>query len=239
MPSAFHGNRTAMNILIIRLSSIGDVILATPLFSFMRKQYPMASLTFVTGSDYAGYAGLFSDDPRLTEVVALPDGTTELPSRLAAPVWDLVVDLQNSARSHALLGQLRTERTSRFDKQHWQRFVLLFLRYNLYNPTRHVAARYIRAAGGEPAPGEVPSPRLFFGEAGCLKARDTFGVTDPAALALFPFRAWKNKAWPEPSFVKTGRMREAFAPNSSFKASFIFLAKYGCFSYKLPSIAIV
>src|SRR5271157_3129935 len=98
-----------MKILIVRLSSIGDVILATALFSFLRKQYPAASLTFVTGSDYAG---LFRDDPRLSEVAAIPAGATELPAPLAASAWDLVIDLQNSARSHVLLGRLRAESRS-------------------------------------------------------------------------------------------------------------------------------
>ncbi|MGA2506966.1 MAG: glycosyltransferase family 9 protein [Chitinispirillaceae bacterium] len=195
-----------MKILIVRLSSMGDVILATALFSFLRKQHPTASLTFLTGSDYAGYAGLFRDDPRLSEAAGIDDSAVELPAPLAASAWDLVIDLQNNGRSHALLGQLRTgSRTAFFDKQHFQRFVLLFLRYNLYDFSRHVAARYIRAAGGDPSPGEVPVPRLFFEDAGCLKARETFGITGPAALALFPFSAWKNKEWPESFFVKVGR----------------------------------
>ena len=203
MPLLFPGNRTAMKILIVRLSSMGDVILATALFSFLRKQHPTASLTFLTGSDYAG---LFRDDPRLSEAAGIDDSAVELPAPLAASAWDLVIDLQNSGRSRALLGQLRTgSRTAFFDKQHFQRFVLLFLRYNLYDFSRHVAARYIRAAGGDPSPGEVSVSRLFFEDAGCLKARETFGVTEPAALALFPFSAWKNKEWPESFFVKVGR----------------------------------
>ena len=69
-----------MKILIVRLSSMGDVILATALFSFLRKQYPTASLTFLTGSDYAG---LFRDDPRLSEVAAIHDSAAPNCRRLS------------------------------------------------------------------------------------------------------------------------------------------------------------
>jgi ADP-heptose:LPS heptosyltransferase len=192
-----------MNICIIRLSSMGDVILATPLFSFLRQQYPLASLTFVTGS---GYAGLFSDDPRLAEVVGIDSGTSELPNSLTAPAWDLVVDLQNSARSRALRRQLRQVfRTGFFDKQHWQRFMLLVFRRTLYEPSLHVAARYLRAAGLNPAPGELPPISLFFKEERCGRFRTVFCGSGRPALAMFPFSAWKNKEWPATSFVKVGR----------------------------------
>jgi ADP-heptose:LPS heptosyltransferase len=205
MPLEFHGNRTAMKILVIRLSSMGDVILATPVFSFLRKQYHSSSITFVTGSEYAE---LFSDDPRLSEAAAINAGAAELPARLAASAWDLVVDLQNSRQSHALLGQLQTKgKIGFFDKQHWQRFMLLFLRYNTYNSARHVAARYIRAAGGDAsAQAAAEPPRLFFREDGGVRARALIGRNGRRpALAVFPFSAWKNKEWPEAYFVNVGR----------------------------------
>jgi len=193
-----------MKILIIRLSSMGDVILATPLFSFIRKHYPSVSITFVTGSEYAG---LFSDDPRLSEVAGIDAGTLRLPAGLTAPAWDLVVDLQNSLRSRALLGQLQAKvKTCFFDKQHWQRFMLLFLRCNTYDPARHVAVRYIRAAGGDAsATATAEPPRLFFREYGCVRARAILGGNGKPALAIFPFSAWKNKEWPAACFVKVGR----------------------------------
>jgi len=204
MPSVFHGNRTPMKILIIRLSSMGDVILATPLFSFIRKQHPTAAVTFVTGSEYAG---LFGDDLRLSEVAGIDTGTLRLPAGLIASAWDLVVDLQNSLRSRALLGQLQAKaKTGFFDKQHWQRFMLLFLRCNTYDPARHVAVRYIRAADGDASAGAAAEPpRLFFREDGRARARAILGGNGRPALAIFPFSAWKNKEWPAACFVKVGR----------------------------------
>jgi heptosyltransferase-2 len=192
-----------MKILVIRLSSMGDVILATPLFSFLKKQYPEASITFITGSDYAG---LFADDPRLSEALGLDSAAPEMPPHLVSSTWDMVVDCQNNSRSRALVKSIRTICVPEFfNKLHWQRFMLLFLRCSRYDPARHVAARYIHAAGGDPSMGEVPPPRLFFREAGCLRARAILGGNGSPALAVFPFSAWKNKEWPEAYFTAVGR----------------------------------
>jgi ADP-heptose:LPS heptosyltransferase len=193
-----------MKICIIRLSSMGDVILATPLFSYLAQEYPSASITFVTGSDYAG---LFADDPRLSAVIAIEKQSSAHPA-LAADEWDMVVDLQNSGRSRAIAASLRTQsRAKFFTKLHWKRFLLLFLRMNVYAPREHVAARYIRAAGGVAR--DAPALRLYFRESARVEALAEFnsqagGIIRPS-IALFPFSAWKNKEWPSGNFINVGR----------------------------------
>ena len=54
-------------ILIIRLSSIGDIILTTPLLRSIRKTYPKASITYITKKQYAG---LLADSPYISELIA-------------------------------------------------------------------------------------------------------------------------------------------------------------------------
>lgn len=200
-----------MKILVIRFSSMGDVILTTPLFSFLKKHYPdRASITFITGSEYAG---LFADDPRLSETAGLDASAGEMPPHLLSTVWDMVVDCQNNGRSRALAGSVQTASLGFFDKRHWQRFMLLFLRCNRYDPVRHVAARYIQAAGGDriPAPdGAAIEPLgLFFREDSRARMgqmiRGRFGGSDRPLLSLLPFSAWENKEWPSEYFVNVGR----------------------------------
>jgi heptosyltransferase-2 len=196
-----------MKILVLRLSSMGDCILAAAVFSYIKDKYADASITFVTGSEYQG---LFSDDIRLSAVADIDDRTARLSEGLMTQEWDLVVDLQNSGRSRRLLAGIRTKSPiGLFDKQHWQRFMLLVLRMNFYDPSRHVAARYLLAAGGDPHREEIPSPELFFREESCARARAAFAAILSAGkrhrLALLPFSAWKNKEWPAERFETVGR----------------------------------
>ena len=207
MPATIPDNRTAMKLLVLRLSSMGDVVLASAFFSFIKKRWPAAEVTFVTDS---AYAGLWSDDPRLSAVTGINGQDKALPEALMAQEWDLVVDLQNSRRSRRLCAQVRTKsRSGLFDKQHLQRFLLLVFRMNFYDSARHVAARYIEAAGGDPHAEGPPAPELFFKKENCARIHaemsTRFGLDKGPCLALFPFSAWKNKEWPADCFGSVGR----------------------------------
>jgi heptosyltransferase-2 len=193
-----------MNILVIRLSSMGDVILAAPVFSFLREKHPRAEITFLTGK---AYAGLFADDKRLTRVIEFSKTSGASAGLLSDTQWDLVIDLQNSHRSRKIVRSLQTKAQGSFDKLHRKRFRLLFLRADTYDPDLNVATRFRRAAGGTDASPE--SPVLFFSKeaaqtAQALLARAAGGIIRPA-IALFPFSAWKNKEWPGENFITVGK----------------------------------
>jgi heptosyltransferase II len=196
-----------MNILVVRFSSMGDVVCATPVFSFLKKKYPKASITFVTDN---AYSGLFADDPRLSQVMGIDKGNIENVPVVSTGVWDLAVDLQNNARSRALLAGTRClAMVGSFDKLHFQRAVLLALRLSFYPNGQNVVTRYIRAAGGLAALRDLEPPALFFSEESKKRARSILSRksdgTKRPFLAIFPFSAWKNKAWPLENYAATGR----------------------------------
>jgi heptosyltransferase II len=193
-----------MNFLVIRLSSMGDVILATSVFSFLKSTSPESKIWFVTGS---AYAELFTRDPRLERVVGVEKGReTDAAGELATVAWDRIIDLQNNRRSRAIrAGLSATEPAGIFKKLRWERFVLLALRRNIYSPENHVIARYAYAAGSKgPA---FPPATLFIDR----KTGDSVGryVPDNSVvrplIALFPFSHWKNKEWPVQYFEFVGR----------------------------------
>ena len=196
-----------MNILVLRLSSMGDVIVTTSLLSFLKAQHPSHLITLVTGIDYAP---LFDDDPRLSAVVGIDAGEKLLPGDILDSKWDFAVDLQNNRRSHALLRSIDADvGRGYFDKLHWQRLALLLFRCNTYDPRLHVARRYIHAAACNPVPDEIPPLQLFFSDNSrqMVRARYLFpsGNVENSLLALFPFSAWKNKEWPAENYIEVGR----------------------------------
>lgn len=196
-----------MNILVVRFSSIGDVVCVTPLFSFLKKKYPAASVTFVTDK---AYSGLFADDPRLSQVIGIDKGNMARVPLVSTGVWDLAVDVQNNARSRTMLKNTRgAAMVGTFDKLHFQRLVLLLFRCSLYPRDQNVVTRYIKAAGGTVALQDLEEPRLFFSDeskrrARAILSRKSDGTKRPL-LALFPFSAWKNKEWPLENYAATGR----------------------------------
>jgi heptosyltransferase-2 len=194
-----------MNILIIRFSSMGDVILAAPALAQTRERWPRARLVFLTS---AVYAPLFSADPSLSQVVACdPYRLCEVYGILNRTQWDRVYDLQNSARSGKLVRALRSPgRVRRMHKRYMKRLLLLLFRCDTYHREKdHVVRRYLDTVeeSGEP----MPAPRITIDpqqlRSEVCAASDT--MHDRPVLALIPFSTWKNKTWPASSFIEVGR----------------------------------
>ena len=85
-------------ILVIRLSSIGDIILTTPLLRSLTTACPEAQIDYCTK---AHFVSLLAENPRLSAIYTLehpPSGS-----------YDLVVDLQNNIRSHAIVRNVKAE----------------------------------------------------------------------------------------------------------------------------------
>jgi heptosyltransferase II len=193
-----------MNILVIRLSSMGDVILATSVFSYLQATFPDSKIWFVTDKLYAG---LFTRDPRCSRVIGVENGhETEQVDEIAGVPWDRIIDLQNNRRSRLIRGKCTSEGpVSTFGKMHWERLLLLALRYNKFTPQDHVIARYDRAAGASGT--AFPPATLYVDKETC----DSIGRLIPddtvvrPLMALFPFSSWKNKEWPLRYYGFVGR----------------------------------
>ena len=199
-----------MNILVIRLSSMGDVILASAVFGALAEKYPAAAISLVTNADYAG---MFAADRRLQRVFAYSRSspTGPLSAEIKAIHWDRIVDLQNNRRSQRLIAELNPDAlVTKFDKMHRQRALLLLCRVNVYDARRTVLHRYLETALGQaPAAGDEERfvPRLMLPQDAVVPGLELPDDAPPAMpmLALMPFCAWRNKQWPLSNFEAVGR----------------------------------
>jgi heptosyltransferase-2 len=195
--------QTARSILIIRYSSMGDVIVAAPLVAVLRTNYPDAHIALLTRRMYAD---LFKDDRRLSEIFTVDRKELCTDATLTGRVWDMVVDLQHNRQSAAQMATLQFLDSGVFEKLRFERTLLLFLRLNRYGEQTSVAERYILAAK-EP----LPAGRLDFQIPFEKYSQEDFrlmmrhGEFERPVIALFPFSAWRNKEWGDNSFVSIGQ----------------------------------
>lgn len=97
------------SILLIRFSSIGDVLQCTSLPRCIRRRYPHSHIAFLTALPHQD---LLLHNPHLSEVLALDrsEGLADL-TRMCKTLrqrhWDLVVDLQGNLRSRFIRTALR------------------------------------------------------------------------------------------------------------------------------------
>jgi len=195
-------------ILVLRLSSLGDVVLVSSFLRDAAALFPGARITFVVREDLAAVAGAL---PAVSRVVAVPRGLgfaglVALGSHLAQTRWLHVFDLHHSVRSRLLTWRLGGRLRPGFDKQEWPRFVLLRFRRDVY--ARGGGARSMRARLAEPLRrlGLVPGgadTQLVVPEA-ARRAAHTALAAVPATVpwvAVAPGARWPAKCWSEARFA--------------------------------------
>lgn len=125
-------------ILIIRFSSIGDIILTTPVLRILKKQ-KNAELHFLTKKPFAC---LLENNPYLYKIHIIDKYLDDdLLTSLARENFDLLIDLQKNVRSFRLKRLLKLSSVS-FCKSNFKKWLLIKLNFRPYGIS-HVVDRYI------------------------------------------------------------------------------------------------
>jgi heptosyltransferase-2 len=129
-------NTAVYKILIIRLSSLGDVLLASPLVRSLREKFKNAQIDFLIRSEYID---IVRHNPHLTNVVELNarEGFPELrklKKHIYQEKYHVILDIHKNLRSIYLCWgmQLRGTQIYKIKKQQFVRFLLIKLKINLY-----------------------------------------------------------------------------------------------------------
>ena len=138
---------TPRSVLLVRFSSLGDILLTTPLIRALRTRWPEAHMAFLTKPEYAP---LLEHNPHLTEVLTLPGSRFRDLRRLAHDLrtrsFDVVVDLHTSLRSWYMRGVGREQAVWRRDRL--RRWRLIHLKQNWYSqPIVPLPERFFNALG--------------------------------------------------------------------------------------------
>ncbi len=193
-------------ILIIRFSSMGDVVLVSALFAALKSCYCDSEITFVTDPQYTE---LFKDDHRLYRVCGVSKKGNAVDCGLLQKSWDLVIDLQNNQKSKAFLALIRQKKkVGTFAKPYLKRALRLITRTGKYSEKDMVVVRYLAAAGIGYDVSKPQSCQLFFNTSVLpehIREQTHTGEIIRPIIALIPFAAWKNKQWPQDRFVNVGQ----------------------------------
>lgn len=128
-----------MKILLIRLSSIGDVILTTPLLRCLKTQLPSSQLHVITKPLSAQ---LLQGNPFIDSLIEY-DGSALQLSELHSQHYDCIIDLHNNHRSRRLRRSFPC-RSLVYRKENFAKFILVLLKRDIMSG-RHVVDRYFDA----------------------------------------------------------------------------------------------
>ncbi|MGH7509636.1 MAG: lipopolysaccharide heptosyltransferase II [Gemmatimonadales bacterium] len=192
-----HTNKSP-NVLAVRFSSIGDILLATPLLRAIRHAHPGVRLTVLTKRPYLP---LLSHNPHVHRVIGLAPGRSlaSLAAELRGDEYTHLLDLHDNLRSRALRmlvpGPWRT-----YPKHRLARALLVHGKRNRYRDRRPVPERYFSAATDlHVAPDGAP-PELFIGQEATGEAAAWLAAagldSESSIIALAPGAAHATKRWP-------------------------------------------
>ncbi|QNL21232.1 glycosyltransferase family 9 protein [Hyphobacterium sp. CCMP332] len=136
-----------MKILIVRFSSIGDIVLTTPVIRTLKNQLN-AEIHYCTK---AQYSDILSANPYLNGIHLLDDKFSTLVKKLKKENFDILIDLHNNIRTKRLKLALGIKSTYTFNKVNFKKWLLVNFKVNKL-PNVHIVDRYmdtVKALGVE------------------------------------------------------------------------------------------
>ena len=130
-----------MKFLLLRLSSIGDIVLTSPVVRCLKQQHPDAEIHFLTKR---GFEDVVRNNPYIDAVHLVNDNAidNELLSNLKEERFDAVIDLHHNLRTLKIKRALDVTSFS-FNKLNIEKWLLVNFKMNRM-PNVHIVDRYMK-----------------------------------------------------------------------------------------------
>ena len=126
-----------MKILVVRFSSIGDIVLTTPILRCIKQQLKDVELHFITKKIFSS---IIESNHYVDKVFSINSSLSEVIPQLKKENYDYIIDLHHNARTLKLKLALGKKSFS-FDKLNWKKF--LFVHFKISKlPQIHIVDRY-------------------------------------------------------------------------------------------------
>lgn len=125
--------------LIVRFSSIGDIVLTTPVIRGIKMQVEEAEVHYLTKNSYKS---ILSSNPYLDKIYTLDNNYGKLLKELKKEKYDYIIDLHRNLRTTRLKWYLSALSFS-FNKLNLRKWLLVNFKINKL-PNEHIVDRYLR-----------------------------------------------------------------------------------------------
>lgn len=137
-------NTKKTKFLILRFSSIGDIVLTSPVVRCLKQQYPGAEVHFCTKKQFNG---LVAQNPYIYKVWLLDLDISALIHSLKAEQFDYIIDLHHNLRTFWIKTNLWQVPSFSFDKLNIKKWMYVRFKWNVMPPV-HIVDRYMKTVSG-------------------------------------------------------------------------------------------
>jgi ADP-heptose:LPS heptosyltransferase len=128
-----------LKILVIRFSSIGDIIYTTPVIRCIKQQLRGVEVHYLTRDKFSF---LLDHNPYIDRLILLKPSLSETISELKTENYDYVIDLHNSLRSTIVKMRLGVKSYT-YKKERLKKWLAIRYKVNLVKPI-HLVERYLQ-----------------------------------------------------------------------------------------------
>ncbi len=203
--------RLINKILVIRFSSIGDIVLTTPVLRTLRERYPYAKLCFVVKKEFSEITKLF---PHIDKVFVFDSkdgirGLIRLIAEINSEQFDLLIDLHWNLRSMLIYLFSQIRHKIHYSKHRFLRLLRIWFKWQILPQQSHIIDLYfdpLTEFGILSSDNRVPELKtdkdMGKNVLECLKE---LGIEDrDLVIGMCPGAKWETKQWPIDGFVEAG-----------------------------------
>lgn len=127
-----------MKFLVIRFSSIGDIVLTTPVVRCLKQQLPLAEIHYLIKPKFKT---VMEPNPYIDKIHVLQDDWGKMIAELKEEKFDYIIDLHHNLRTLRVKNALKLPSFS-FNKLNLRKLVFVKLKWNVM-PKVHIVDRYL------------------------------------------------------------------------------------------------
>lgn len=124
--------------LIIRFSSIGDIVLTTPVVRCLKQQVDEVEIHYLTKIQFAE---ILQPNPNIFKIHILKDNLQDTIKELKTEQFDYIIDLHNNIRTYRLKQKFGIPAFS-FEKLNYEKWLIVNFKINKL-PNVHIVDRYL------------------------------------------------------------------------------------------------
>jgi len=128
-----------VKVLLLRFSSIGDIVLTTPVIRCIKQQLSGVELHYLTKENFSG---ILETNPYIDKLHTFSESTDEVLADLKKEKFDWIIDLHKNVRTLRLKASLLRKNIS-FDKINLEKWLTVNTKQKKFLPDKHIVDRYI------------------------------------------------------------------------------------------------
>lgn len=181
--------------LIIRLSSIGDIVLTTPVIRCLKQQVPGAEVHVLTK---ASFRQVLQHNPYIDRLHLWDRSYTLLIDQLRQQSFDQIIDLHHNTKTLRIKRDLAVPARS-FYKLNIEKYLLTALKINVL-PAKHIVDRYLETVKSLGVENDGKGLDHFLSPSDALTQADIPGAQRAGYVAVVIGAALGTKRWPKEHF---------------------------------------